>query len=162
LNAAPTPAVRLSADSLCWYWAAKARALLVAQIWTRQLEDRWIRVNVVSAGTALSSAPATATEAARESSRLLLGTLPFERPNTPSEVAKAVVSVLCDAHSDVTGAELIVEGRTTRLRMLSADPTPVSLTSPDEIARTVVFLASDQSKGITGMELFVDCGMAPL
>src|SRR5262249_28542918 len=63
---------------------------------------------------------------------------------------------------DIGGVELVVEGDTTRLRMLSTDPPLVKPVSPRQIAQAAVYLASRDSKGITGMELFVAGGMAPL
>jgi len=69
---------------------------------------------------------------------------------------------LGDDSCDVGGAELVVEGDTARLRMLSTDPPLVKPASPDQIAQAAVYLASGDSKGITGIELFVEGGMIPL
>ena len=73
-----------------------------------------------------------------------------------------MVSLLCDDSCDVGGVELVVEGDTVQLRMLSTDPPLVKPASPDQIAQAAVYLASGDSKGITGMELFVEGGMVPL
>ena len=93
---------------------------------------------------------------------MVLPHLPFVRPNTPSQVANAVVSLLGDDSCDVGGVELVVEGDIARLSMLSSDPPLVKPAGPEEIAQDAVYLASGDSKGITGMEVLVDGGMAPL
>ena len=103
----------------------------------------------------------TAVEA-RESSTSFTRSLPSVRPNTPSQVANAVVSLLGDDSWDVGGAELVVEGDTARLRMLSTDPPLMKPASPDQIAQAAVYLASGDSKGITGMELSVDGDLVSL
>jgi enoyl-[acyl-carrier-protein] reductase (NADH) len=73
-----------------------------------------------------------------------------------------VVSLLDDDSCDVGGVELVVEGDTARLSMLSTDPPLVKPAGPEEIAQAAVYLASGDSKGITGMEVLVDGGIAPL
>jgi NAD(P)-dependent dehydrogenase (short-subunit alcohol dehydrogenase family) len=159
LNTALVTGGRSGADSL--YVVARAAILFVAQLWSRQLEDRWIRVNAIGSGTDRPQRSGTALEA-REPSTLLSRSLPSVRPNTPSQVANAVVPLLGDDICDVGGAELVVEGDTARLRLLSTDPALVKPASPDQIAQAAVYLASGDSKGITGMELFVEGGMIPL
>jgi NAD(P)-dependent dehydrogenase (short-subunit alcohol dehydrogenase family) len=119
LNTAPDTGGRSGADSL--YVVARAAILFVAQLWSRQLEDRWIRVNAIGLGTDRPQRSGTALEA-REPSTLLSRSLPSVRPNTPSQVANAVVPLLGDDICDVGGAELVVEGDTARLRLLSTDP----------------------------------------
>lgn len=160
LNTALVSGAKSTADSL--YLVAKATVLSAAQIWSKQLEQRWIRVNAISSGTATAQPTRGSALVAGDSARSLPRTLPPGRLNTPTDVASAVVALLCDDACDVTGAEMIVEGGTTRLRMLSHDPPAAQPVSPDEIAQAVVYLASNDSKGITGMELFVDGAMAPL
>jgi NAD(P)-dependent dehydrogenase (short-subunit alcohol dehydrogenase family) len=160
LNAALVTGGRSGADSL--YVVARAAILFVAQLWSRQLEDRWIRVNAIGSGTdRLPQRSGTALEA-REPSKPSSRSLPSLRPNTPSQVANSVVSLLGDDSCDVGGAELVVEGDTARLRMLSTDPPLVKPASPDQIAQATVYLASGDSKGITGIELFVEGGMIAL
>jgi NAD(P)-dependent dehydrogenase (short-subunit alcohol dehydrogenase family) len=159
LNTALSTGGRSGTDSL--YIAARAAILFVAQLWSRQLEDRWIRVNAIGSGTDRPQRSGTALEA-REPSTLLSRSLPSVRPNTPSQVANAVVPLLGDDICDVGGAELVVEGDTARLRLLSTDPALVKPASPDQIAQAAVYLASGDSKGITGIELFVEGGMIPL
>ena len=121
-----------------------------------------IRVNAIGSsterppqrsGTALE-APEPLTPFSRSS--------PSVRPNTPSQVANAVVSQLGDDSWDVGGAELVVEGDTARLRMLATDTPLMKPASPDQIAQAAVYLASGDSKGITGTELSVDGGLVPL
>jgi NAD(P)-dependent dehydrogenase (short-subunit alcohol dehydrogenase family) len=160
LNTALANGERSGADSL--YVAARAAILFVAQLWSRQLEDRWIRVNAIGSGTDRRSQRSGTAFEAREPSTPFSRCLASVRPNTPSQVANAVVSLLGDDSNDVGGAELVVEGDTARLRMLSTDPPLVKPASPDQIAQAAVYLASGDSKGITGIELFVEGGMIPL
>src|SRR5262249_33613328 len=49
LNTALVTGVSATADSL--YVVARVAVLSVAQIWSRKLEDRWIRVNAIGSGT---------------------------------------------------------------------------------------------------------------
>jgi NAD(P)-dependent dehydrogenase (short-subunit alcohol dehydrogenase family) len=150
----------VTANSL--YVAVKAMVFSVAQIWSRQLEDRWIRVNAIGSSTDHPPQRIGTALGAPEPSTSFSRSLPSVRPSTPSQVANAVISLLRDDSCDVGGAELVVEGDTARLRMLSTDPPLVRPASPDQIAQAAVYLASGDSKGITGMELFVDGGMVPL
>jgi len=160
LNAALVTGGRSGADSL--YVVARAAILFVAQLWSRQLEDRWIRVNAIGPSTGGPPQRSGTALEARGSSTSFSHHLPFVRPNTPSQVANAVVSLLGDDSCDVGGVELVVEGDTARLSMLSTDPPLVKPAGPEEIAQAAVYLASGDSKGITGMEVLVDGGMAPL
>src|SRR5262249_44953912 len=160
LNTALSTGGRSGADSL--YVVARAAILFVAQLWSRQLEDRWIRVNAIGPSTGGPPQRRGTALEARESSTSFTRGLPSVRPNTPSQVANAVVSLLCDDCCDVGGVELVVEGDTARFSMLSTDPPLVKPASPDQIAQAAVYLASGDSKGITGMELFVEGGMVPL
>ena len=62
LNTALSTGGRSGADSL--YVVARAAILLVAQLWSRQLEDRWIRVNAIGPSTGdLPQRSGTALEA---------------------------------------------------------------------------------------------------
>jgi NAD(P)-dependent dehydrogenase (short-subunit alcohol dehydrogenase family) len=137
------------------YGATKAVALSFARTWTMQLMDRWIRVNAVSSGSAHTKEP-------EQKVKSLSRSIPVTRLSRPDEIANAVVSLLGDENSDLTGAELTVEGEKPELKMLPTHPPPARLASADEIAKAIVFLASPDSRGITGMELFVDGGMTPL
>jgi NAD(P)-dependent dehydrogenase (short-subunit alcohol dehydrogenase family) len=160
LNTALSTGGRSGTDSL--YIAARAAILFVAQLWSRQLEDRWIRVNAIGPSTGGPPQRRGTALEARGSSTWFSHHLPFVRPNTPSQVANAVVSLLGDDSCDVGGVELVVEGDTARLSMLSTDLPLVIPAGPEEIAQAAVYLASGDSKGITGMEVLVDGGMAPL
>jgi NAD(P)-dependent dehydrogenase (short-subunit alcohol dehydrogenase family) len=160
LNATLVTGTRSEADSL--YVVARAAILFVAQLWSRQLEDRWIRVNAIGSGTDRPPQRSGTALEAPEPSTPLSRSLASVRPNTPTQVANAVFSLLGDDSCDVGGTELVVEGDTARLRTLSTDPPLVKPASPDQIAQAAVYLASGDSKGITGIELFVEGGMIPL
>ena len=160
LNAAPVTGMRSTADS--FYVVARVAVLYVAQLWSRQLQDRWIRVNAIGPSTGSPPQRSGTALEARESSISFSRSSSPVRASTPSQVAEAVVSLLCDDSCDVGGVELVVEGDTARFSMLSTDPPLVKPASPDQIAQAAVYLASGDSKGVTGMELFVEGGMAPL
>src|SRR5215472_6012761 len=145
LNTALSTGGKSGADSL--YVAARAAILFVAQLWSRQLEDRWIRVNAIGPSTGGPPQRRGTALEARGSSTSFSHHLPFVRPNTPSQVANAVVSLLGDESCDVGGVELVMEGDTVQLSMLSTDPPLVKPASPEEIAQTAVYLASGDSKG---------------
>ena len=139
LNTALVTGGRSAADSL--YVVARASILFVAQMWSRRLEDRWIRVNAIGPSTGGPPQRRGTAIEARESSTSFTRSLPSVRPNTPSQVANAVVSLLCDDSCDVGGVELVVEGDTVQRRMLSTDPPSVKPASPDQIAQAAVYLA---------------------
>jgi NAD(P)-dependent dehydrogenase (short-subunit alcohol dehydrogenase family) len=160
LNTALATGGRSGTDSL--YVVARAAILFVAQLWSRQLEDRWIRVNAIGPSTGGPPQHSRTALEARGSSTSFSHHLPFVRPNTPSQVANAVVCLLCDDSCDVGGVELVVDGDTARLSLLSTDPPLVKPARPEQIAQAAVYLASGNSKGITGMELSVDGGLVPL
>jgi len=160
LNTALSTGGRSGTDSL--YIAARAAILFVAQLWSRRLEDRWIRVNAIGSSTERPPQRSGTALGAREPSTSFSRSVPSGRPSTPSQVANAVVSLLCNDSCDVGVAELVVEGDTARLSMLSTDPPLMKPASPHQIAQAAVYLASGDSKGITGMELSVDGGLVPL
>ena len=110
LNTALSTGGRSGADSL--YVVARAAILFVAHLWSRQLEDRWIRVNAIGPSTGGPPQRSGTALEARGSSTSFSHHLPFVRPNTPSQIANAVVSLLGDDGCDVGGVELVVEGDT--------------------------------------------------
>jgi NAD(P)-dependent dehydrogenase (short-subunit alcohol dehydrogenase family) len=95
------------------YTATKAALRSFAGTWSVDLQDRHIRANVVSLGPVIT--PGYKTELGlsdeqiepikAQTAAMLLG-----RAGTPHEVAKAVVFLVSDDSSDVTGIELFVDG----------------------------------------------------
>jgi NAD(P)-dependent dehydrogenase (short-subunit alcohol dehydrogenase family) len=136
-----------------------------ARTWAMDLNDRRIRVNVISPGSIETLGP-TGLIASTGPDEQRFSALPDRvmprRPNTPDEVSKAGVSLLCDESSDITRTELFVDGGTEHLKVFPGCVPLNRLDAPDEIAKSVLFLASDDSSHITGMELFVAGGVAKL
>ena len=135
--------------------------LSFARALTKQLEDRWIRVNAVSSGTAPDVPRVHGNTVQQESFH---SACQLDIPITPDKVAALVVSFLCDDTSGITGSELSLEGGVPRLRMLSGgfEAGALESASPEKMADAVLFLASEESRSITGMQLFLDGGIAPL
>jgi NAD(P)-dependent dehydrogenase (short-subunit alcohol dehydrogenase family) len=96
------------------YAATKAALRSFARTWAVDLKGKNIRVNVVSPGTVVTPAykselgmndeeiQAFEAEAARNT--------PLGRSGTPDEIARAVVFLVSDDSSYMTGAELFVDG----------------------------------------------------
>jgi NAD(P)-dependent dehydrogenase (short-subunit alcohol dehydrogenase family) len=136
-----------------------------ARTWAMDLNDRRIRVNVISPGsieTPGSTAPIASTGADEQRLSPLPNRVMPRRPGTPNEAAKAAISLLCDESSDVTRTELFVDCGTEHLKVFPGCVSLSRLGAPDEIAKSVLFLASDDSSHITGMELFGAGGVAKL
>jgi NAD(P)-dependent dehydrogenase (short-subunit alcohol dehydrogenase family) len=111
LNASVAASKGLGANSV--YSATKAAVRSFARVWTTDLEDRRIRVNVVSPGAidtpGLSDLLASA-EAAGQGKIVVSNVTPLGRRGTPDEIAKAVVFLASDDSSYITGTELFVDG----------------------------------------------------
>lgn len=144
--------------------ATTAAIRSLARTWTTDFKNRRIRVNVVSSGSLEKPGLNDLVDAAKAGEqrlRMFSNGIPFRMPSTLDEIAKAVVS-LCDESSDVTGAELFMDGGIAHLKKLPESVPLGRLGTPDEIAKNIVFLASDDSSHLTGIELFVGGGMAAL
>ena len=111
LNASVAASKGLGANSV--YSATKAAVRSFARVWTTDLKDRRIRVNVVSPGAidtpGLSDLLASA-EAAGQREIVISNVTPLGRRGTPDEVANVVVFLASDDSSYITGAELFVDG----------------------------------------------------
>lgn len=89
------------------YSASKAALRSYARTWTAELAPRGIRVNVVSPGPTDTEMFAATSDAVRAA---LIGHIPLGRMARPAEIAAAVVFLLSDDASFITGAELYVDG----------------------------------------------------
>ena len=111
LNASVAASKGLGANSV--YSATKAAVRSFARVWTTDLKDRRIRVNVLSPGAidtpGLSDLLASA-EAAGQCRIVVSNVTPLGRRGTPDEIAKAVVFLASDDSSYITGTELFVDG----------------------------------------------------
>lgn len=116
LNASVAASKGLGANSV--YSATKAAVRSFARVWTTDLKDRRIRVNVVSPGAiatpGMSDLLASA-EAAGQRKIVISNMIPLGRFGTPDEVAKAVVFLASDDSSYITGTELFVDGGTAQV-----------------------------------------------
>src|SRR5258705_2379479 len=96
------------------YSATKAALRSFARTWSVDLEDRHIRVNVVSPGTIIT--PGYKSELGLNDEQIeqmrvqTAAAAPLGRVGTPDEIAKAVVFLASDDSSYVTGIELFVDG----------------------------------------------------
>jgi NAD(P)-dependent dehydrogenase (short-subunit alcohol dehydrogenase family) len=144
--------------------AATAAMRSFGRTWAMDLQDRRIRVNIVSPnsrGTAGPNRSSDKSGADGQHSKVKSNGVSLVRPSTAAEVSKAVMS-LVDEDSEVSGSELVMDGGETHLRKLSEGPPPGKPGTPDEIAQNILFLASDDSRHLTGLELFVDMGTTDL
>ena len=116
LNASVAASKGLGANSV--YSATKAAVRSFARVWTTDLRERRIRVNVVSPGAiatpGMSDLLASA-EAAGQRKIVISNMIPLGRFGTPDEVAKAVVFLASDDSSYITGTELFVDGGTAQV-----------------------------------------------
>ena len=90
------------------YGATKAAVRCLVRVWTNELKDRRIRVNVVSPGptdTRIQQQSVPADVLAQ-----LVATTPMGRLGRPEDVAKAALFLASDDSSFVTGIELFVDG----------------------------------------------------
>jgi NAD(P)-dependent dehydrogenase (short-subunit alcohol dehydrogenase family) len=111
LNASIVASKGLSSNSV--YSATKAAVRSFARTWTTDLKARRIRVNAVSPGTVdtpgLSELLASA-ETGLQRLKMIANAVPLGRFGTPDEIARAVVFLVSDDASYITGTELFVDG----------------------------------------------------
>jgi NAD(P)-dependent dehydrogenase (short-subunit alcohol dehydrogenase family) len=109
LNASIVASKGLPALSV--YSATKAALRSFARTWTTDLQDRRIRVNVVSPGPidtpGLQGLNAATSE---QLTAALAGNIPLGRTGRPDDIAKAVSFLASDESSFITGVELFVDG----------------------------------------------------
>jgi NAD(P)-dependent dehydrogenase (short-subunit alcohol dehydrogenase family) len=111
LNASIVSAKGIPAFSV--YSATKAAVRSFARTWTNELKDRKIRVNVVSPGpidTPGVDGLFPDPEHAKQLKAGFVSQVPLGRIGQPDEIAKAVVFLVSDDSSFVTGIELFVDG----------------------------------------------------
>jgi len=89
------------------YAAAKAAVRSFARVWTQELRERRIRVNVLSPGPVNTPAMQAAPEELRA---LLVKDVPMGRMAAPEEIAEVALFLGSDASSFVTGVELFADG----------------------------------------------------
>jgi NAD(P)-dependent dehydrogenase (short-subunit alcohol dehydrogenase family) len=89
------------------YAAAKAAVRSFARVWTQELRERRIRVNVLSPGPVNTPAMQAAPEELRA---LLVKDVPMGRMAAPEEIAEVALFLASDASSFVTGVELFADG----------------------------------------------------
>ncbi len=84
------------------------------RIWSVELKDRQIRVDVISPGTVITPGYKNALGLSEDQIEHVkahtTATTPLGRPGTPDEMAKAVVFLASDDSSSITGVELFVDG----------------------------------------------------
>jgi NAD(P)-dependent dehydrogenase (short-subunit alcohol dehydrogenase family) len=111
LNASVVGSKGMSSNSV--YSATKAALRSFARTWTTDLKTRHIRVNAVSPGPidtpGLSNLVASSAAGA-ERLKSIPATVPLGRLGKPDEIAKAIVFLVSDDSSFVTGTELFVDG----------------------------------------------------
>ena len=111
LNASIAASKGTEASSV--YSATKAAVRSFARVWTTDLKERRIRVNVVSPGpidTPGVRELMASSETGRERFKMISSVVPLGRLGTPDEIAKAVVFLASDDSSYITGSELFVDG----------------------------------------------------
>jgi NAD(P)-dependent dehydrogenase (short-subunit alcohol dehydrogenase family) len=111
LNASIVASKGFSSNSV--YSATKATVRSFARTWTTDLQDRRIRVNVVSPGfidTPGLNDLLASLEAGQQRKKMMATSIPLGRLGMPNEVAKAVVFLASDDSSYITGTELFVDG----------------------------------------------------
>jgi NAD(P)-dependent dehydrogenase (short-subunit alcohol dehydrogenase family) len=101
------------------YSASKAAVRALARSWILDLQERHIRVNVISPGATRTTGLLELAGPDEASQQGLLGYLanqiPTGRVGEPEEIAKAVTFLASDDSSFVTGAELFVDGGTVQV-----------------------------------------------
>jgi NAD(P)-dependent dehydrogenase (short-subunit alcohol dehydrogenase family) len=89
------------------YGGAKAALRAFARVWTQELRERRIRVNVLSPGPVSTPPVQSAPEEFR---RLIVKDVPMGRMASPAEIAEVAMFLGSEASSFVTGVELFADG----------------------------------------------------
>jgi NAD(P)-dependent dehydrogenase (short-subunit alcohol dehydrogenase family) len=99
------------------YSASKAAIRSFARIWTMDLKDRKIRVNVLSPGTIDTALfdMMLPPEKRDEVKRQFVSLIPMGRIGRPEEIATAALFLASGDSSFVTGTELFVDGGTAQV-----------------------------------------------
>src|SRR6266487_1262259 len=95
------------------YSATKGAIRSFARTWTVELKHRKIRVNAISPGpidTPMTSSMVKSEELGEQLKTNLVNAVPLGRMGYPDEVAKAILFLVSDDSSYVTGIELFVDG----------------------------------------------------
>ena len=135
LLAAGTPGAFVNVSSIATrgvsllgaYGAAKAGLESLSRSMALEWGPQQIRVNLVAPGTVMT--PRAGTDALPEAAR----TIPLRRRGSPEEVASAVLFLLSDASSYVTGATLTVDGGASIGP--GGQSLPAAVTNPEVLAR---------------------------
>ena len=93
------------------YAASKAVLPALARVWTAELRDRRIRVNVLTPGQVASPMMESVMDA--ELKARFESVIPRREMGHPEEIASAAVFLASDDSSYVNGQELVVDGGTT-------------------------------------------------
>jgi NAD(P)-dependent dehydrogenase (short-subunit alcohol dehydrogenase family) len=95
------------------YSATKAAIRSFARIWTAELKDRGVRVNVLSPGpidTPIIDSQAGTKEGADQLRAHFVTLIPAGRMGRPEELANAALFLASDESSFIYGAEIVVDG----------------------------------------------------
>jgi len=102
------------------YSATKASVRSFVRTWTAELKDRGIRVNAISPGaidTPIIDAQAATKEGADAIRANFKAATPLNRLGRPEEIAAAALFLASDESSYVAGADLVVDGGLSALRV---------------------------------------------
>ncbi len=95
------------------YGASKAAVRALARGWANDLRQHGIRVNAISPGPTATGAfrsPGMSDEAFEQTKLRIGANVPIGRVAEPAEIAKAVLFLLSDEGSFVTGTDMFVDG----------------------------------------------------
>ena len=96
------------------YGASKAAVATLTRTWAAELAPLGVRINTVVPGpTVTPGLKGLAPEDPEELLTQIASTLPFGRLLLPEEVASAVLFLVSDQSSGMTGSELAVDGGST-------------------------------------------------